>query len=172
MLDAADAKVARQADARAEKIVRQISRMAAKQGFKDVYVRGRAHRAPGYYAEPTGAVVLTFTALSKQGTPRDRTVNDLRKPFDLARIVGLLVEKHKYDDAREAARVRQQDLSDGFARQVVKLRARFPRMPLGIWLSSDAGGITLEVPRLTARRAGEVLAVLRDRFPVEAKVSE
>jgi len=164
MWNAADEKVALKANARAEKIARQIVRMAAKQGAKDVYLSARAHVGSGYYSKPTGAVVLTFTTIGRQ-----RTVNDLKKPFDLPEIVRLLVEKRKHDDACEAARERKEKLSEVFEREVSKLRKRFPRLPLEIWVSFDAEGIILHVSRLTARQAGEVLKVLVDRFPVEVE---
>ncbi len=164
MWPTAEEKVALKANARAEKIRRQIVRMAAKQGAKDVYLSAKAHLGSGYYSKPTGAVALTFTTIVRQ-----RTVNDLKKPFDLPEIVRLLVEKHQHDDACEAARERKEKLSEVFAREVSKLRERFPRMPLGIWVSSDAEGIILHVSRLTARQAGEALKVLVDRFPVEVE---
>lgn len=162
MWTGADERLLRRADAKAEVIRRQIVRLAAKQGAKDVYVQARAHRGSGYYDKPTGAVALTFTTVVRQ-----RTVNNLKKPFDLDEIVRLLVEKWRYDRDIEKARLRREALSEKFDREVEKLRSEYPRLPFGIWLSSDGDGIVLHVSRLTGKQARQILAVLTDRFPVE-----
>jgi len=159
-------RVRRLADARAVKIERTIVRKAAKLGVKGVYVRAHAHVTPGYHGKPTGAVALTIQTVKRQ-----RTMNDLKKPFDLDAIARLLVEKDRFDENRRAEQERKDRLADRFGREVDKLCKRYgyPSMPLGLWVSSDDRGIDLQISHLTAKRAREVLEVLSRSFSSGSK---
>jgi hypothetical protein len=152
-------EIRNEANVRANELVDEIKAKALAAGLSDVHVRGYAHsQGPGIFVKRyTGHIEITFEAMAGD-KPRRRTVNDVKKPIDVDKIVALLVEYQAYMDERN-----KQWKAEFAAEDANRLTAENIRSVAPLWLTihANASGLGIEAHGLTADRCRAIVAAIK-----------
>jgi hypothetical protein len=149
-----------EAEARAKAIADEINAKASAAGCTRplCHAHGSAHiTGPTWHRRYTGHIQIFFEAIGSSG-PRRRTVNDVKKPIDVDKIVGMLVEYQRYMDARDARWKEEREVADRIGKVAEELRNGSPS-----WLSitSSISGIHIHADSMSPAQARAIVDALR-----------